>query len=154
MKLLEQEVTPADLARAIIAAHPGCALDFALQITRHVSRQLTFNAVNQFKAAAHIPRQSDADVVVATVCEFFGLSEEDLLGKRKFRRLSRPRHALWKLLRTELGWSLGGIAARFGTTATTVRAGCFAVNAESSEWDELRRRVAEALQPSRLEAAE
>lgn len=153
---LEPNTTPAEVAQAIVSASPGCPLDFALLVTRFVSKQLTQDAIAS-RPPRIGPKRRTANVttVIATVCEFFVINEAQLLGKSKSPRFARPRHALWLILRTDLAMSVEGVTTLSGCTRRTVRAGCSAVDTSTAEWSELRQRVTAALRPAGLvEAAE
>lgn len=158
---LEPNTTPIQLATAILEAYPKVALDFVLLVTRSVSNQLAHGAeVNRTAKAASRRMPSNVAVVIAVVSAAFGVTEEELLSKTKTRRLVRPRHMLWTLLRTELGMSIGGIATLFGSTRATVRSAFSAIDvstttAKSPSWQELRQQVAAALRATgSAEAAE
>lgn len=66
------------------------------------------------------PKNLDSAAIIRTVALYFGLSEEELKGKGKARRLSWPRRVAFALLRRELRLSYPAIGALFGRDHTSV----------------------------------
>jgi len=66
------------------------------------------------------PRHLDSAAIIAAVARHFNLSEDELKGKGKARRLSWPRRVAFAFLRRELRLSYTAIGALFGRDHTSV----------------------------------
>ena len=53
-----------------------------------------------------IPRHIDNRNLIAAVAEHFGVSQKDMLGEGKHRKVSRSRHACMYVFRNAKGYSL------------------------------------------------
>ncbi|MDQ3614038.1 MAG: chromosomal replication initiator protein DnaA [Chloroflexota bacterium] len=69
---------------------------------------LTESSMNQRRAT------TTAADVLRVVCEVFGVTEKELLGRQRKRQIVRPRHVAMYLLREETGSSLAEIGRTLG----------------------------------------
>ncbi|MFQ5613188.1 MAG: chromosomal replication initiator protein DnaA [Anaerolineae bacterium] len=74
-----------------------------------------------------VARQSNltADLILSTVAEFYGISEDDLKSKRRSKEITHPRHMAMYLTREETNASLPEIGTILGgRDHTTILYGC------------------------------
>ncbi len=80
---------------------------------RKLDVQLGMEALTDASISQRRSSTTAADIL-RTVCEVFGVSEKDLLGKQRKREIVRPRHVAMYLLREETGSSLVEIGRTLG----------------------------------------
>lgn len=56
----------------------------------------------------------DIESIEQAVCEFFGVSVEEVHSRTKDRKISCARHFLWYILHEDFGMSNAQIAKRYG----------------------------------------
>jgi chromosomal replication initiator protein len=89
------------------------------------------------------PEVSTHDII-HTVAEFYNLTEDELRGSRRTRRIARPRQVVMFLLREETEASLPQIGEELGgRDHTTVLYGCDRIRELMDEDDQFKREVME-----------
>lgn len=63
--------------------------------------------------------QQEIDRVVAKCAKFFGVTESDIYGRRRWSEVVEARHAAWAILRYR-GMTYAALARKFGRDHTTV----------------------------------
>src|SRR5262249_53237028 len=83
-------------------------------------------AVEQIAAGTGQPTSRGADIaaIMKCVCAAFGVTEKELLGPSRLRRVLLPRQVAMYLTRERSGLSLPRIGAAFGRDHTTVLHAC------------------------------
>jgi chromosomal replication initiator protein len=114
------------VAQHLEHVHMGPALGIqaleGLALETHLSKvPLSLNAIEQvlhraFTTASKVTASS----IILTVCEYYGLSEEELLSKSKARLCSVPRKVAMYLCKEELKLSLPAIGKLFCRDHSTV----------------------------------
>ena len=73
------------------------------------------DAREALKDSAEPEKESlDAEKIIQTVCQFFKVSKDDLLGKRKNKEIVEPRQLCMYLINVMLGTPLKAIGTIFG----------------------------------------
>jgi chromosomal replication initiator protein len=89
------------------------------------------------------PEVSSQDII-HTVAEFYNLTEDELRGSRRTRRIARPRQVVMYLLREETEASLPQIGNELGgRDHTTVLYGCDRIRELMDEDDQFKREIME-----------
>ena len=89
------------------------------------------------------PEVSSQDII-HTVAEFYNLTEDELRGSRRTRRIARPRQVVMYLLREETEASLPQIGEELGgRDHTTVLYGCDRIRELMDEDDQFKREIME-----------
>jgi chromosomal replication initiator protein len=89
------------------------------------------------------PEVSTQDII-HTVAEFYNLTEDELRGSRRTRRIARPRQVVMFLLREETEASLPQIGEELGgRDHTTVLYGCDRIRELMDEDDQFKREIME-----------
>ena len=82
------------------------------------------------------------DRVLEAVCQFFGVSRDDLVGKKRSKEQVYPRHIAMYLLRNEVNMSYPQIGKLLGDRDhTTIMHGFGVINREISQSDNLRTEI-------------
>jgi chromosomal replication initiator protein len=85
-----------------------------------------------------------AQDIIHTVADFYSLTEDELRGSRRTRRIARPRQVVMFLLREETEASLPQIGEELGgRDHTTVLYGCDRIRELMDEDDQFKREVME-----------
>lgn len=150
-------ITARSVACALVEQYPTTAMNIALEIVRLIGEEQV--RAEASKAAAKFRQKSkprtqeqSAKRIVSEVCHYFGAGEREVLGKRRLRSLVVPRHVIWTLVRTRLGWSHSQIGEHFGVDHTTVLNAVWSVDKEHADVLAICQRLDEAEES--LEAAE
>jgi chromosomal replication initiator protein len=104
-----------------------------------LTRQVAEGALNDL-----LPNRPDVSAckIIQTVASYYGLSEDDLRGSRRTRRIARPRQVAMYLIREETDASFPQIGAELGDRDhTTILYGYERVRTRMEQNDELRRDV-------------
>lgn len=119
-----RKTSPESLAKQIADAYPNAAVDYALGVVRHLTRLIENDFATSMLAVTsreHLRRRrSKADVVVDTVCAYYGVSESDLLSSSRNRCWVRPRWMVCWVLHHRLKMSSTMIGRRLSKDRTTV----------------------------------
>ena len=108
------------MATAICSQFPSSPVDTALALVAEVARRQRLAAVRDFargKEPTHISRPHQ---VVAAVCRGYAVTQEEVLGPTRRRRVTVPRWVAWRVMHRELSMSSKDIAAMFNRDHTTV----------------------------------
>lgn len=80
-----------------------------------------------------VPLRSKIDRVIEVVSTKYGVSKEDLLGKKRTKEVAMARHIAIYLLRKKTDMSLPAIGAEFGRDHTTILSSCGVIEREITE---------------------
>lgn len=108
-----------------------------VQVSRNYPGPLDRAAVEQIAAGTGQPTSHGTDLaaIMKCVCAAFGVTQKELLGPSRLRRVLIPRQVAMYLARERAGLSLPRIGAAFGRDHTTVMHACRKVE-EAMEGDD------------------
>lgn len=86
------------------------------------SKYINYWAIPSARKQKLNPRQRDlvANELIAKVCIYYNISNDDIRSKRRYRKMVIARHVAMYLIRKKLHFTLKGIANLFGRDHTTV----------------------------------
>lgn len=154
------DLTPKQMALSILASRPAAnAMEFALEVVRHISKQQAEDAVASWRSA----RVSESGtggvertvVVIQAVTKHYGVTDSEMRSRRQYKRVTQARHMCWSLLRLRLGLSWSDIGDRYDRDHTTVLTAVKKLNRASMEWLTLNALLSQREAPEEVvEAAE
>jgi chromosomal replication initiation ATPase DnaA len=126
-----------EMARTLLANYSQPeALDAALAVVREVSRRGAVNAVLTYAQNKPKPvrRGHPVQVLVATVCHYYGVSTDEVRSHRRHPPFVRARKVIWLLMRERFQMTLCDIAGEFRRHHTTILAGLERVQLEHADF--------------------
>lgn len=140
-------ISARDTALALIKQNPNTAMLIALDIARIVADERL-----RLRTKTPTMERADCNTIFAAVCDYYRVTENDLMGRGRSRQHAEARQMTWWILTAKLRWSHERISAMFNRDRTTVSDGLSRAVRFQREFDELCRRL--KLSDAELEAAE
>jgi chromosomal replication initiator protein len=76
-------------------------------------------------------KETMANEIIAKVCTYYNITNEEIRGKKRYREQVIPRHMAMYLIRNKVGLKLKGIADLFGRDHSTVMHGITSISNQS-----------------------
>ena len=102
------------------------------------NREINYWAIPSVRRSKLNPRQREAvaNEIIAKVCTYYNITNEDIRGKKRYRTIVMARHMSMFLIRTRLKLKLKAIGDMFGRDHSTVMHGIASIQ-DQSDVDEL-----------------
>jgi chromosomal replication initiator protein len=102
------------------------------------NREINYWAIPSVRRTKLNPRQREAvaNEIIAKVCNYYNITNEEIRGKKRYRTIVMARHMSMFLIRTRVKLKLKAIGDLFGRDHSTVMHGIASIQ-DQSDVDEL-----------------